>query len=226
MMGHRIALPLALLALGCASFSSSSDEEAQAREARRLQYRGFSVAAPHSKGWQFRENEQAPIHALFRKPLESPTHSLLVEVQVYALRRENETVEEFGERLVSVRFVDTTRFERVSFEPELDASWGEGCLGYRLELIDKKAPVAQGEPLTIVEQGFACPHPTIKGAVLNGLCSERGRREELDADLRAEGVDFLRGVRPEKLEIPREDAPGTSASPGGAEPSTAPPGSY
>jgi hypothetical protein len=208
-------LTLALFALGCAA-SSSGPREATGEagtEARRIQYRGFSVAAPRSKGWELRESEQTPVRALFRKPLESKTHSVLVQVELLPMQiTGDESAEQLGERVLESRFVDPARFERKKFEPEADASWGERCLGYRLEVLDKKAPISPDETLEIVEQGFACPHPALKGVLLTGVASERGKADELDGDLRAEGVDFLRGVRAERVEIqPEGEAPAPGA---------------
>lgn len=172
--------------------------------ALRHQYTGFSVRPLRTPGWYVRVKEQDRRYAIFRKELPGKTHSFVVSVGLFALQNQAETIEQFGNRLRKERAGDTSRSQVVDSEQRVDTSWGKQCVSYRVRLIDRAAPNLPGIPLELIEQGFACLHPTIKDAVVNTYHSERGLPSELDRNLQTEGEAFLKGVQ-------IESAPGVPA---------------
>ena len=199
----HIALSLTLVCwlVGCAAAPGyiGPNRVRTSDAARSLQYRGFSVQPPRGEGWYLLVNEQKGDNMIFRKELSGTTHSFFVAVTLFGLR-DGESIEQFGERLRNTRSGEPPRLEVLSSEQAVDHS---GCVQYRIRLRDNGAVNAPGVPLELREEGLACVHPTLSGAVLNARVSERGASSELDDRLVHQGFEALRGVR-------LESAPGVA----------------
>jgi hypothetical protein len=156
----------------------------------RHQYRGFSLQPPLGAGWTVRVSEQSHEHAIYRRQLPSKTHTFIAGVALLQLDK-SLPVED---ALVPSGFSNSERYEVLENSHEPDHSRKMTCIRYSIRLKDKQAPNSPGAPLTLIDRGFVCAHPTLPGMAVRASYSERGLEGELDAALWADFEEFLHGV--------------------------------
>jgi hypothetical protein len=162
----------------------------------RLQYRGFSVARPKNLEWYYNFHEQEHKKALFRKDLETSTHTFFAEVELGFLPNEIHSCENFARMFKEFYLVyDEKRFQMIEYKQEITEMQNQCCIAYTVFSVDRDAPNSGGKSLIIRELGFVVIHPTFKKGVVHGWYSERGLESELDPTLIEEGDSFLKGIQ-------------------------------
>lgn len=177
------------------------DEQATSRIKPRQQYHGFSVKPPISAGWIVRISEQTPNSATYRRQLPTKTHTFVAGVGLVGL----DPSLPVEEALVPHGLANSDRMDVLENSHEVDTSRKTTCIRYSIHYKDKGAPNSGGATLDMIDRGFVCAHPTIKGAAVRASFSERGLEGELDPALWSELEDFLKGVQ-------IESAPGVPAA--------------
>lgn len=194
---YRISELLLLLMIGSICFSCVGTNRIPAGFMQdRLQYRGFSVARPVNPEWYYNYNEQDHIIALFRKDIESPTHTFYASIELTFLPKEPHSPEEFNRMCKEMHLVDDKkRFKLIKYKHEITERQNQWCINYTESSIDRYAPNSSGTTLIIRSVGFVAIHPTFDKGVVHGYYSERGLESELDPTLIEEGESFLKGIQ-------------------------------
>jgi len=154
----------------------------------------MTVRPPQGKDWYvFRSDREA---AFFGKKLDSPTHAYAVSVITQLVERTIATPREFLEFIKQAHQagIDSARQTVVENDGILDESVARYCVRYHVKAEDTGAPGAGHSPLSMVNYGITCMHPTIPQLLLDVGYSERGRPGELNAELRAEGDGVVRSL--------------------------------
>jgi hypothetical protein len=192
----------ATLALLAFVFAASLAHEATAQlhavpvtdAAKVYELDGYRVQPPPGRNWfELRRDRQ---QALFGKKITSPTHSFVATATSGLVGEKFSTREQFLEYVNKLRTadVDAKRFRIIEVETQFDDSFAAWCVRYRLKRADRDAVLSRNRTLILEDFGVACLHPDNRELVVDVGYSERGRAAELDAELRAEGERFMRGL--------------------------------
>ncbi len=154
----------------------------------------MTIHPPQGKDWYvFRSDREA---VFFGKKLDSPTHAFAVSVITQLIERTFASPEEFLEfiRQAHQAGIDPARQKVLENDAVLDESVARYCVRYHVKAQDTGAPGAQNTPLTVVNYGVTCMHPRSPQLLVDAGYSERGRNDELNAELRAEGDSVVRSL--------------------------------
>jgi len=162
----------------------------------RLSFYGFTVARPPDTGWFALQSEQKDDRAIFRKKLNSPTHTAFVEIYLGRMEHAATNLEElvFIDKESHV-FEDTVRFKMVNFTQTPTNRQEQWCVNWTEQVIDRQPAIIPSIPLIARAQGFRCIHPIYKNTVvLKAEISERGLEGELDSLIIKEGEEILKSI--------------------------------
>ena len=154
----------------------------------------MTVHPPQGRDWYVFHNDREAV--LFGKKLDSPTHAFAVSVITQLVERSFTSPEEFLQFIKQAHQagIDPARQKVLENDGILDESVARYCVRYHVKAEDRGAPGAEHSPLSMVNYGITCLHPTIPQLLLDVGYSERGRPGELDAELRAEGDSVVRSL--------------------------------
>ncbi|MBI4726262.1 hypothetical protein HY768_03385 [candidate division TA06 bacterium] len=162
----------------------------------RLSFYGFTVARPLDTGWFVLLSEQKDDLAMFRKKLNSNTHTAFVKISLRRMARAATSLEDLVclDKEAHV-FEDTVRFKLLNVTQTPGMRQGQWCVYSTEQIIDNKPAITPSVPLAARAQGFRCIHPIYKNTVaLVAEISERGMEEEMDSLIIKEGEEILKSI--------------------------------
>ena len=167
----------------------------------RFVYADFTVDRPPNASWFAYDAEVEPADCwnpglmrckvIFRRDLESSTHSFYAIVALSMLPRQPSSHQDFAELARVDRDPHWDQSMNLSYEHELVTIQGQWCI--RLEHLNELERRGRRHHLSV--RGFSCLHPRRERVRIEFIYSERGLPEEFDPALETEGEQFLRGVR-------------------------------
>ncbi len=195
----RLLIPFLVVGLsGCASVlpRTSYDEMPE-----RFVYEDFAFDRPPNDRWFAYDFEATPedcenpslmrCRVIFRRRLESSTHSFYALVALTALPSHPASHEEFAKLARADRGPGWDPSMNLSYHQEPTTIQNQWCI--RIEHLNARE--RRGRRLHWTVRGFSCLHPSREGVRIEFIYSERGLLEELDPALEEEGEQFLNGVR-------------------------------
>ncbi len=167
----------------------------------RFAYEDFTFDRPPNDRWFAYDFELTPedcddpglmrCRVIFRRQLESSTHSFYALVALTALPKQPSSHEEFAELARADRGPGWDPSMNLSYHHEPTTIQNQWCI--RVEHLNAKEH--RGERLHLTVRGFSCLHPSRERVRIEFIYSERGLPGELDPTLQEEGEQFLSGVR-------------------------------
>jgi hypothetical protein len=156
---------------------------------------GITINPPQGQNWYVLRRDREAV--FFGKKVDSPTHAFAATAITQLVQRTFNSPEEFLEFVKQAHGVeiDPVRQRVLENDAALDGSTTRYCVRYHIKTEDGAARGTQNEPLITVNYGVTCMHPTIPQLLVDVGYSERGRQNDLDPELRAEGDSVVRSLR-------------------------------
>jgi hypothetical protein len=200
--------PWALLVAACAA-PVPLDRVEHRDMGPRLSYRGFSFARPPNPHWYLLQSEQSVTEAVLWREVRpvSRTHDLRARIAIGSLARAPGSHEEFATLARRETQQAPWDVRTLAYEQEPVVRQGRWCIRFAGSWSVIGAPEAPLRQLVMRQRGYRCLHPSGPAATLDFFVSERGRPEELDPALLAEGERWLEDVHMDR-------APGVPVGPG------------
>lgn len=200
-MKSLVAMALAATITIFAAKAANSTTTVQAPNAnpgpvpgKRLAFRGYSVQAPVSEGWQLAPSRDFDVAFVVAK---SSTHSMSITSAATPFTMRFASPDEFlnyVKRYV-VAEPDRNRFSAVEVSVTLEPSLAPLCVRARTKSHDHKAVNRVGKYLVLEIWNVTCVHPAAPELVVSLAYHERYKPGEKPGDAESDGERFINSLR-------------------------------